>query len=67
MSICLRRREFVAGLGGAAAWPLATEVRGGIAIQTRLTITPAGLREIVGGRRNGNTFISALRVRTAAA
>jgi putative ABC transport system substrate-binding protein len=23
MSICLRRREFVAGLGGAAAWPLA--------------------------------------------
>src|SRR6516164_5345888 len=28
---------------------MATEVRGGIAIQTRLTITPAGLREIVGG------------------
>ena len=25
------------------------EVRCGIAIQTRLTITPAGLREIVGG------------------
>ena len=23
MSICLRRREFSAGLGGAAAWPLA--------------------------------------------
>ena len=22
MSICLRRREFIAGLGGAAAWPL---------------------------------------------
>jgi putative ABC transport system substrate-binding protein len=21
MSICLRRREFIAGLGGAAAWP----------------------------------------------
>jgi hypothetical protein len=28
---------------------MATEVRGGIAIQTRLTITPAGLREISGG------------------
>ena len=28
---------------------VATEVRGGIAIQTRLTITPAGLREIGGG------------------
>jgi hypothetical protein len=25
---------------------MATDVRGGIAIQTRLTITPAGLREI---------------------
>jgi hypothetical protein len=23
MSICLRRREFIAGLGGSAAWPLA--------------------------------------------
>ena len=23
MSICLRRREFIAGLGGAAVWPLA--------------------------------------------
>jgi putative ABC transport system substrate-binding protein len=23
MRICLRRREFLAGLGGAAAWPLA--------------------------------------------
>jgi putative ABC transport system substrate-binding protein len=23
MSICLRRRDFIAGLGGAAAWPLA--------------------------------------------
>ena len=23
MSICLRRRDFVAGLGGTAAWPLA--------------------------------------------
>jgi putative ABC transport system substrate-binding protein len=22
MSICLRRREFIAGLGGAAAWPI---------------------------------------------
>jgi hypothetical protein len=22
MSICLRRREFIAGLAGAAAWPL---------------------------------------------
>jgi hypothetical protein len=26
MSICLRRREFIAALGGAAAWPLADSV-----------------------------------------
>ena len=27
MSICLRRREFIAGLGYAAAWPLAEQVQ----------------------------------------
>jgi putative ABC transport system substrate-binding protein len=27
MRICLRRREFIAGLGGAAAWPLATQAQ----------------------------------------
>ena len=29
MSICLRRREFVAGLGGAAVWPLAASAQQG--------------------------------------
>ena len=27
MRLCLQRREFIAGLGGAAVWPLATQAQ----------------------------------------
>jgi putative ABC transport system substrate-binding protein len=27
MKVCLRRREFIAGLGGAVAWPLAARTQ----------------------------------------
>ena len=33
MSICLRRREFIAGLGGTAAWPLAVSAQQGVRVR----------------------------------
>jgi putative ABC transport system substrate-binding protein len=41
MSICLRRREFIAGLGGVAAWPFAVHAQQGNRVRRIGYLTPA--------------------------
>ena len=42
MSICLRRREFIGGLGGTAAWPLAARARQQGGRMRRIGVLQAG-------------------------
>ena len=60
MSICLRRREFIAGLGGAAAWPFAASAQQGDRVRRIAVLMwgddtnriPVLARELVGLQRD---------------
>src|SRR6516225_8980795 len=53
MSICLRRREFIAALGGAAAWPLAA----GAQVRQRIPV----IGYLSAGTAASDRFLAAFR------